>query len=90
MKKQIADRRIYGTDSRGRRVLVAAAGQPIPEGFDVDGPTRVTRERKATPDENTTTAAHAEAAAQAEVEKAAEEKTEAERKASGKTARRGE
>lgn len=66
MKKQIADRRIYGTDGHGREVLVAAKGQPIPEGFELAAPTRVTRERKATPEETTTEAAQAEAAAEAE------------------------
>lgn len=37
-KRPIAKERIYGTDAYGRRVLVAAAGQPIPEGFELDGP----------------------------------------------------
>ena len=32
----IAKKRIYGTDSKGRRVLVAAAGQRIPKGFNID------------------------------------------------------
>ncbi len=35
---EIADRRIYGVDAVGRRVLVAAEGQRIPDGFQVDGP----------------------------------------------------
>jgi hypothetical protein len=30
---EIAPHRIYGTDHKGRRVLVAAKGQPIPRGF---------------------------------------------------------
>jgi hypothetical protein len=83
VRKQIADRRIYGQDGHGRRVLVAAEGQPIPEGFEVDGPTRVTTERKATPAETTTEAAQAEKAAEAEAKeaKAAEEKAAAEAKA---------
>jgi hypothetical protein len=34
----VADERIYGYDSAGRRVLVAAAGQPIPRGFTPDRP----------------------------------------------------
>lgn len=32
-QRRIADRRIYGQDAKGRTVLVAAPGQPIPEGF---------------------------------------------------------
>jgi hypothetical protein len=38
--RPIADRRIYGTDAYGRTVLVAAAGQPIPEGFEQAAPTQ--------------------------------------------------
>lgn len=34
-KKRIATRRIYGRDSKGRAVLIAAPGQPIPDGYDV-------------------------------------------------------
>lgn len=34
----LADRRIYGSDAAGRRVLVAAPGQPIPPGFGADEP----------------------------------------------------
>lgn len=37
---QIAERRIYGTDARGRRVLVAAEGQRIPDGYEVEGQKR--------------------------------------------------
>lgn len=33
MEKQIATKRIFGTDRYGREVLVAAPGQPIPKGF---------------------------------------------------------
>ena len=33
MPKQIATRRIYGLDRHGREVLVAAPGQPVPDGF---------------------------------------------------------
>jgi hypothetical protein len=42
MKKRIADRRIYGHNHRGHRVLVAAPGQPIPEGFDEETGSLVT------------------------------------------------
>ena len=37
-QNEIADRRIYGYDRRGRRVLVATPGKPIPEGFRIDAP----------------------------------------------------
>ncbi len=39
---KIAARRIYGTDAFGRRVLVAAEGQRIPDGFEVEGQSRST------------------------------------------------
>lgn len=35
-KQKIADRRIYGRDAKGRAVLIAAPGQPIPAGFEPD------------------------------------------------------
>jgi hypothetical protein len=37
---KVADRRIYGTDAFGRRVLVAAEGQRIPDGYEVEGQAR--------------------------------------------------
>jgi hypothetical protein len=36
MSKRIANRRIYGRDAKGRAVLIAAPGQPIPEGYALD------------------------------------------------------
>lgn len=49
---RIADRRIYGYDRKGRQVLVAAKGQPIPPGFVVDAPaeTEAVSERPAVED----------------------------------------
>lgn len=45
MAKKIAKRRIYGTNPAGREVLVAAAGQEVPDWYDpkpgdVQGPAR--------------------------------------------------
>lgn len=48
-QKKIADRRIYGRNARGQEVLVAAKGQPIPAGFEVDKPRTQSEDEQATP-----------------------------------------
>lgn len=45
MPQEIAKTRIYGIDGRGREVLVAAPGQPIPAGFREATPTQDFAER---------------------------------------------
>lgn len=47
---RIAKKRTYGYDRHGRRVLVAAAGKPIPKGFDIAAEAGPKSERVAPPD----------------------------------------